>query len=152
MPTKDKNELSKSGWLESTLTSSYLNLKIHQNRLSAAAVLFIMVFGCEACGSSFKYNNDRGLRWHQINCEEFLQADDVASTVDNALEKYRRKRKRKKHKAAHSDDNIEGRCSDSESGEESGEEDEENLEEDDLGAEDAEGFLDAEDEEGYAAL
>jgi hypothetical protein len=47
------------------------------------------------------------------------------------------------------DDNIEDHCSDSEGGEE----DEENPEEDDLGAEDGEaGFLDAEDEEGYAAL
>jgi hypothetical protein len=47
------------------------------------------------------------------------------------------------------DDNIEEHCSDSE-GEE---EDEENSEEDDLGAEDGEErFLDAEDEEGYAAL
>jgi hypothetical protein len=46
------------------------------------------------------------------------------------------------------DGNIEDHCSDSEGGEE----DEENLE-DDLGAEDGEeGFLDAEDEEGYAAL
>jgi hypothetical protein len=47
------------------------------------------------------------------------------------------------------DDNIEDHCSDSEGGEE----DEDNPEEDDLGAEDGEeGFLDAEDEEGYAAL
>jgi hypothetical protein len=46
------------------------------------------------------------------------------------------------------DDNIEDHCSDSE-----GEEDEENPDEDDLGAEDGEGeFLDAEDDEGYAAL
>ena len=50
-------------------------------------------------------------------------------------------------------DNIEGHYSDLESGEESGEEDEENPEEDDLGAEDGEGgCLDAEDDEGYAAL
>lgn len=47
------------------------------------------------------------------------------------------------------DDNIEDHCSDSEGGEE----DKEIPEEDDLGAEDGEeGFLDAEDEEGYAAL
>jgi hypothetical protein len=59
-----------------------------------------MVFTCEACGSSFKYNSDRGLRQHQLNCEEFLQADNEASTVDDALEKYRRKLQRKKHKAA----------------------------------------------------
>jgi hypothetical protein len=59
-----------------------------------------MVFACEACGSSFKYNSDRGLRQHQFNCEEFLQADNEASTVDDALEKYRRKLQRKKHKAA----------------------------------------------------
>jgi hypothetical protein len=44
------------------------------------------------------------------------------------------------------DDDIEDHCSDSEG-------DEENLDEDDLGAEDGEGgFLDAEDDEGYAAL
>ena len=59
-----------------------------------------MVFVCEACGSSFKYNSDRGLRQHQFNCEEFLQADNEASTVDDALEKYRRKLQRKKQKAA----------------------------------------------------
>jgi hypothetical protein len=71
----------------------------HQNRLSiAAAVLFFMAFPCEACGSSFKYNSDRGLRQHQLNCEEYLQADNEASTVDDALEKYRRKLQRKKHK------------------------------------------------------
>jgi hypothetical protein len=47
------------------------------------------------------------------------------------------------------DDNNEDHCSDSEGGEE----DKENPEEDDLGAEDGEGgYLDAEDEEGYAAL
>jgi hypothetical protein len=47
------------------------------------------------------------------------------------------------------DDNIDDRHSDTESEEE----DEENLDEDDLGAEDGEGgCLDAEDEEGYAAL
>jgi hypothetical protein len=72
----------------------------HQNGLSIAAVLFFMAFACEACGSSFKYNSDRGLRQHQLNCEEFLQADNEASTVDDALEKYRRKLQRKKHKAA----------------------------------------------------
>jgi hypothetical protein len=65
-----------------------------------------MVFACEACGSSFK--SDRGLRQHQLNCEEFVQADDVASTVDDALEKYRRKRQRKKHKAAHSEVSVTG--------------------------------------------
>jgi hypothetical protein len=59
-----------------------------------------MVFACEACGSSSKYNSDRGLRQHQLNCEEFLQADNEVSTVDDALEKYRRKLQRKKHKAA----------------------------------------------------
>jgi hypothetical protein len=74
-------------------------LKIHQNGLSiAVAVLFIMVFACEACGSSF--NGDRGLRRHQLNCEEFLLADNEASAVDDALEKYQRKLQRKKHKAA----------------------------------------------------
>ena len=57
-----------------------------------------MVFACEACGSSFKYNSNRGLRQHQLNCEEFLQADNEAGTVDNALEKYRLKRQRKRHK------------------------------------------------------
>ena len=47
------------------------------------------------------------------------------------------------------DDNIEDHCSDSEVDED----DEENPDEDDLGAEDGEGgFLDAEDDEGYAAL
>ena len=59
-----------------------------------------MVFVCEACGNSLKYNSDRGLRQHQLNCEEFLQADNEASTVDDALEKYRRKVQRKKQKAA----------------------------------------------------
>jgi hypothetical protein len=50
------------------------------------------------------------------------------------------------------DDNIEDHyCSDSEVDEDS--DDEENSDEDDLGAEDGEGgFLDAEDDEGYAAL
>ena len=57
-----------------------------------------MVFACEACGSSF--NSDRGLRRHELNCEEFLLADNEASTVDDALEKYRRKLQRKRHKAA----------------------------------------------------
>jgi hypothetical protein len=51
------------------------------------------------------------------------------------------------------DDNIEDHCSDLESGSESEEDDEENPDEDDLGAEDGEGgFLDVEDDEGYAAL
>jgi hypothetical protein len=59
-----------------------------------------MVFACEACGSSFNYNSDRGLRRHQLNCEEFLQADNEAGTVDNTLEKYRRKLQRKKQKAS----------------------------------------------------
>jgi hypothetical protein len=70
--------------------------------LSIAAVLFIMVFACEACGSSFIYNSDRRLRQHQLNCEKFLQADNEAShgTVDDALGKYRREVQRKKHKAA----------------------------------------------------
>jgi hypothetical protein len=77
----------------------YLNLDRCRNGLSiAATVLFFMVFVCEACGSSFKYNSDRGLRQHQLNCEEFLQADNEASTVDDALEKYRRKLQRKKLK------------------------------------------------------
>ena len=57
-----------------------------------------MVFACEACGTSF--NSDRGRLRHQSKCEEFLLADNEASTVDNALEKYRRKLQRKKHKAA----------------------------------------------------
>ena len=64
----------------------------------AIAVLFIMVFVCEACGSSF--NSDRGLCRHQLNCEEFLLADNEASAVDDALEKYRHKLQRKKHKVA----------------------------------------------------
>jgi hypothetical protein len=47
------------------------------------------------------------------------------------------------------DDNVDDNYSDSEDEEE----DEENRDEDDLGAEDGEGeFLDAEDDEGYAAL
>ena len=47
------------------------------------------------------------------------------------------------------DDNIEDHCSDLEVDED----DKENPDEDDLGAEDGEGgFLDAEDDEGYAAL
>jgi hypothetical protein len=68
--------------------------------LSIAAVLFFMAFACEACGTSSKFNSDRGLRQHQLNCEEFLQADNEASTFDDALGKYRRKLQRKKHKAA----------------------------------------------------
>src|SRR5882762_4182890 len=84
-------------------------MKIHLNGLSiAAAVLFFMVFACEACGSSFKFNSDRGLRQHQLNCEEFLQADNEASTVDDALEKYRRKLERKKSKAALSEVSLTG--------------------------------------------
>jgi hypothetical protein len=79
-------------------------LKIRENGLSIAT----MVFACEACGSSFKYNSDRGLRQHQLNCEEFLQADNEASTVDDALEKYRRKLQRKKHKAALSEVSLTG--------------------------------------------
>jgi hypothetical protein len=59
-----------------------------------------MILACEACGSPHKYNSDRGLRQHQLNCQEFLQADSEASTIDDALEKYRRKLQRKKHKAA----------------------------------------------------
>ena len=65
-----------------------------------------MVFACEACGSSF--NGDRGLRRHQLKCEEFLQADNEASTLDDALEKYRRKLQRKKHKAALSEVSLTG--------------------------------------------
>ena len=76
--------------------------------MSIAAVLFFMVFACEACGSSFKYNSDRGLRQHQLNCEEFLQVDNEASTVDDALEKYRRKLQRKKDKAALSEVSLTG--------------------------------------------
>ena len=30
----------------------------------------------------FEYNSDRGLCQHQLNCEEFLQANNEASTVD----------------------------------------------------------------------
>jgi hypothetical protein len=67
-----------------------------------------MVYACEACGSSFKYNSDRGLRRHQLNCEEFLLADNEASTVEDALEKYRRKLKRKMHKAALSEVSLTG--------------------------------------------
>ena len=58
-----------------------------------------MVFECEACGSTFKFTSDRGLRQHQLSCEELLHADNEASTVDNALEKYRHKLERKKLKA-----------------------------------------------------
>ena len=65
-----------------------------------------MVFACEACGSSFY--SDRGLHRHQLNCEESLQADNEASTVDDALEKYRRKLQRKKHKAALSEVSLTG--------------------------------------------
>ena len=57
-----------------------------------------MVFAYEACGNSF--NGDRGLHRHQWNCEEFLLADNEASTVDDALEKYQHKLQRKKRKAA----------------------------------------------------
>lgn len=67
-----------------------------------------MVFTCEECGSPFKYNSDRGLRQHQLYCEEFLQADNEASTVDDALEKYRRKLQRKKNKAALSEVSLTG--------------------------------------------
>ena len=73
-----------------------------------------MAFACEACGSSFKYNrdSDRGLRQHQLNCQEFFQADNEASTVtvddSDALEKYRRKLQRKKHKAALSEVSLTG--------------------------------------------
>ena len=89
-------------------SSPRIYLIIHQNGLSIAAVLFFMVFACEACGSSFKYNSDRGLRQHQLNCEEFLQVDNEASTVDDALEKYRRKLQRKKDKAALSEVSLTG--------------------------------------------
>ena len=67
-----------------------------------------MVFVCEACGSSFRYNSDHGLRQHQLNCEDFLQADNEASTVDDALEKYRGKLQRKKQKAALSQVSLTG--------------------------------------------
>jgi hypothetical protein len=80
----------------------------HQNRLSIAPVLFFMAFACDACGSSSKYNSDRGLRQHQLNCEEFLQADNEASTVDDALEKYRSKLQRKKHKVTLSEVSLTG--------------------------------------------
>ena len=59
-----------------------------------------MVFTCEACGSSFKYNSDRGLHQHQINCEEFLLADNEGSTVGEPFGEYRRKLQRKLLKAA----------------------------------------------------
>lgn len=62
--------------------------------------ILFMFLTCEACGSSHKYNSDRGLHQHQLNCQEFLQADNEASIVDDALGKYRRKLQRKKHKAA----------------------------------------------------
>jgi hypothetical protein len=67
-----------------------------------------MAFSCEGCGSSFKYNSDRGLRQHQLNCEEFLQADNEANTVDDALEKYRSKLQRKKDKAVLSEVSLTG--------------------------------------------
>jgi hypothetical protein len=94
--TKPQQKTTRTHWRDDS--SLHIYLKIHQNGLSIAAVLLFMVFACEACGSSFKYNSDRGLRQHQLNCEEFLQADNEASTVDDALEKYRRKLQRKKHK------------------------------------------------------
>ena len=51
------------------------------------------------------------------------------------------------------DDNIEDHCSDSEVEEDSDDEEHSDSDEDDFGAEDGEGrFLDAEDDEGYAAL
>jgi hypothetical protein len=58
----------------------------------------IMDLVCEACGSSHKYSSDRGLRQHQLNCQEFLLADNEASTVDDALAKYQRKLQRRKRK------------------------------------------------------
>jgi hypothetical protein len=80
------------------MTPSRVYRNSHQSGLSIAVVLFIMVFACEACGNSF--NSDRGRLRHQSKCEEFLLADNEASTVDDALGKYRRKLQRKKHKAA----------------------------------------------------
>jgi hypothetical protein len=66
--------------------------------LSAFLFCYLMVFTCEACGSSQNYNSDRGLRQHQLNCQEFLQADNEYNTVEDALEKYRGKLLRKKQK------------------------------------------------------
>ena len=58
-----------------------------------------MVFVCEACGISYKFKTERGLRQHQLHCEEFIQADIEEGTIDDALGKYLRKRERKKQKA-----------------------------------------------------
>lgn len=68
-----------------------------------------MAFTCEACSS--EYNSDRGLRRHQIKCEDFLLADSEASTIDDALEKYQLKRKRKRDKAAQSEVSVSGSAS-----------------------------------------
>jgi hypothetical protein len=57
-----------------------------------------MVLVCKACESLHEYN-DRGLRQHQLHCEEYIQADSKASTVENALEIYQRKLERRKKKA-----------------------------------------------------
>jgi hypothetical protein len=96
-PAKPKQKTTR---MDDSSLQIYLHINPSRNGLSIAALLFSMVFVCEACGSSFKYNSDRGLRQHQLNCEEFLQADNEASTVDDALEKYRRKVQRRKQKAA----------------------------------------------------
>jgi hypothetical protein len=85
--------------LTSTSSIDILENSESSKRVVYCRCVFFMVFSCEACGSSFKYNSDRGLRQHQLNCEEFLLADNEASTVDDALDKYRRKLQRKKHKA-----------------------------------------------------
>ena len=99
--TKDnKNGL----WLESTVT----DLPENSSKRVVYCHCAIMVFACEACGSSFKYNSDRGLHQHQLNCEEFLQANNEASTVDDALEKYWRKLQIKKHKATLSEASLTG--------------------------------------------
>jgi hypothetical protein len=100
-PAKPKQKTTRMDLLGMTRVYRFtLHINPSRKGLSIAALLFSMVFVCEACGSSFKYNSDRGLRQHQLNCEEFLQADNEASTVDDALEKYRRKVQRKKQKAA----------------------------------------------------
>ena len=95
---RDHNKDNKDGPDSTRMTQSRVYRNSHQSGLSIVVVLFVMVFACEACGSSF--NSDRGRLRHQLQCEDFLLADNEASTVDDALEKYRCKLQRKKHKAA----------------------------------------------------
>jgi hypothetical protein len=57
---------------------------------------------------SFKYNSDRGLRQHQLNCEEFLQADNEASTVDGCLGKISTQAPKKKAQSSLSEVSLTG--------------------------------------------